>query len=1031
MIVQTKLYIPQVRSALVSRPRLIRKLDGGLSAKLTLVAASAGYGKTTALSEWARQSGIPVAWVSLDKQDDAWIPFWSCVAASIQAVVPGFAEAVGPLLNEGPSATSASPDPAVSAMLNELHRHPGELAIVLDDYHLIEHADIQKSLSYWLERLPPRVHLYIASRTELAIPTARLLARGEMRRITAQDLRFDPQEGLSFFRDTTDLPLSGEQVEALYDQTEGWISGLQLAALTLKSSGDIAGTIRQFGGQQHRISDYLFQEVFRDLPEALRAFLLRTSILSRMNDSLCRAVTGMPDCQPYLEQLEQSNLFTIPLDDDRHWYRYHHLMSDFLQRQLARTAPELETQAHIQAAQWLASRGFEEEAAEHYLAGRQYDDVVFLIEKNLLELLHKKAEKVSGWVLQLPESALAKRPMAEMLYLSLLIGTRQWEAALDKIEQAKIRYEAMRERMDEAEWKRLMGNIYFLCAAAGYFQKDLERVSMYFRLAEQVAPEGSLFASMGDNKYYGYDEFDDPMSYINDYRAAASFLGEWLQRLENGMSHPSAAILHATCSGVWYEWNRLEEAEAMLDRALKAQVGKINPRSLLQIYFYASRIQQALGRSTCANELLEELKLRIESPDYERFLRKIEAEQASLAVRQGNWEAASAWLERCGMNAADDVSLNGAAEQMTFAFVLGACGRHEEALSLAERLQRLFWKEDRLRNRIRMAILQSVTLHRAGRAEASLRMLELALRLAQPEGFIRSFADEGAVMAEMLTAYVERYAPSHSGPAPSEPLVYAKGLLRALTIPQAQTQRPERIEVRCFGHFRTYSGRAGANQLQWRTSKTMELMAYLVHHRGEAIDKYQIVEALWSHVDAKRAIAQLNTTVHYLRKQLLAIGYDGMVHYAKGQYRLDMNRLDCDYDRWRQLLSAGVPAAIERVKAYEQSLGDFYRTGYLADSAYAWAEQARGRLEEEYVGMLLQIHDVYVHERDFPAAIAVLKRALACDPFNESLHTKLIRVYMLAEDRVAAKKQYDFLHSLLRAEFGIEPSEAAKQWLKV
>ncbi|MDG0795159.1 hypothetical protein OMP38_33290 [Cohnella ginsengisoli] len=263
---------PHVRNALVPRPRLTHKLDEGLRAKLTLISAPAGYGKTTALSEWARQCGILVAWLSLDIQDDEWFSFWSSVTAAIQKRVPGYARKIWPLLEKGPSASSVSSEPAISAMLNELNLLPEALAIVLDDYHAIEHPAIQKSLGYMLEHLPPHIHLYIASRNDLAFPTARLMTKGEMQRISVRDMRFRPEEGLVFFRNTAGLSLSREQVAELYDQTEGWVSGLQLAALTLKSSDNIAESIRQFNGHQHHISDYLLEEVFSRLSEEMRAF---------------------------------------------------------------------------------------------------------------------------------------------------------------------------------------------------------------------------------------------------------------------------------------------------------------------------------------------------------------------------------------------------------------------------------------------------------------------------------------------------------------------------------------------------------------------------------------------------------------------------------------------------------------------------------------------------------------------------------------------------------------------------------------
>ncbi|MFC3803492.1 hypothetical protein [Cohnella sp. GCM10012308] len=721
-----------------------------MTAKLTLVSASAGYGKTTALGEWARHSGVLVAWVSLDKQDDEWVPFWSYVIASIQKRIPGFARTVWPLLEKGPSASSESQEPAISALLNELRQLSADLAVVLDDFHLIELPAIQKSLRYLLAYLPPRIHLYIASRTDTAVSDVGLPAKGEMRHITVRDLRFHPDEGLTFFRGTKGLSLSEQQAAELCERTEGWISGLQLAALALKSSSDIARAIRQFDGQQQHIANYLLEEVFSHLSDEMRAFLLRTSILSRMNHALCEAVTGQSNSQEYLQQLEQWNLFISPLDDRRDWYRYHQLLSDFLQRLFAQSAPEDWMLAHARAADWLERHGFEEDAARHYLEGRQYGGAVRVIENNLQAFLQKKFATLSRWILQLPEPFISKRPMVEMFYLLLLIGIRQWDKAYAKAEQAKRRYENQKGQMDETEWKQMMGDICFVCASSSYFEKDLDRVSAYFELADLYTPEGGFLQTIGDNRYSGYEEFEDHLSFINDYRAAAAFLLKWTSRWAHQKGHPFAGRLYASYSMLLYEWNRMEEAERCIRHVLLPDEAHLNTRSLMQIYIGASRIQQTLGRPAEAAELLTRLEGRIESPDYALFRQKIEAEKACLAVRQGALDAAAEWLERCGMASTDEVSMNGVSAYIALANVLAACGRTEEASALAERLQQLFRQEDRLRDRIRILILQSLIMHRTDRTKEALDLLTTALRLAEPQGFVRSFVDEGQAMAELL-----------------------------------------------------------------------------------------------------------------------------------------------------------------------------------------------------------------------------------------------------------------------------------------
>ncbi|WP_424767692.1 LuxR C-terminal-related transcriptional regulator [Paenibacillus sp. sgz302251] len=779
MILSTKLHIPQARVSLVSRPGLIAKLNEGMKAKLTLISAQAGYGKTTALSEWVKQCGALVAWVSVDKQDNDWVQFWSYVTASIQERVPHFGESVWSLLKKGPSVFL---EPAIKALLNELNGITSELVIIFDDYHFIELSDIHRSLAYLLEHLPPHIHLYIASRTSLTLPTARLLAKGELHRIIVQDLQFQLDEGLIFFRNSTDLWLTKEQVTQLLHQTEGWISGMQLAAISLKRSNNIVESIHQFSGHQHNISDYLLEEVLHHQSEQMRAFLLETSILSRMNRSLCEAVTGKGNSQEQLERLEQLNLFIIPLDDQRNWYRYHHLLSDFLQQLLFRTDSEKWVQAHMNAAHWLENNGFEEDAVQHYIEGKQYADAVRLIEKNLLHLMQSKSVVLNKWVSVLPEVSFEEKPMVEMFNFAVMLGVGKWEAAFTRIEQAKIRFQTLHDKLGDAEWNRVMGNIYFFCAVKSYLQKDLKKMSEYFELVEHYMPEGSFFQTMGRNRYQGYDVFDDHLSYINDLDAADEFLLKWIKTWDNKKEYPFSGYLYASYSQLMYEWNRLDEAEFYVSQALVRTDVQPFARILMRIAISASRIQQAIGNPHRASELLVQLKWQMNSPDNNLFKLKIEAQQAYLSLQQGSSRDALDWLETCGLAHTDEVSLGHMAEHLILARVLLACERMEDALYLLDRLYHLLCKEDRLRDRIKVLILQSMTLHRLGRLEEALVQLETALHLGEPEGYIRSFIDEGHTMAELLSAYLEVQKGSYSRNAPLVSFAYVEQLLHALKV---------------------------------------------------------------------------------------------------------------------------------------------------------------------------------------------------------------------------------------------------------
>ncbi|MFK7693051.1 BTAD domain-containing putative transcriptional regulator [Paenibacillus sp. HJGM_3] len=999
---------------------LRKLLDEGMGAKLTLLFAPSGYGKTTALSEWAKQCGKLVAWVSLGRQDDDWSTFWSMVIASIRNRVDGFGLTVSPLLEEGPSASSASVEPAMTALLNELNRMTGELVVMFDDYHLVSTPAIQHSMSYLLEYLPPHIHIYFASRNDLPFPTARWLAKGEMRRITIEELRFRPEEAHELFRETTELNLSAQQLHILYNQTEGWVSGLRLAAIALKRSDDVAESIRQFSGRQQHISDYLLEEVIRDLPEAMRDFLLQTSVLSQMNHSLCEAVTGQSNGQRQLEQLEKLQLFIVPLDDERNWYRYHHLLSDFLQSMLARTAPELWVQANRRAAQWLDNSGFIVEAAEHYLAGRQYEEVVRLIEAHLFKLLGGgKNTVVARWVMQVPESYIADRPLVELFYMLVMIGVRQFHNIPDRAERLRVRFEALKGRMDADVWRMTMGEIYYFCGTAAYIRKDLEGTADYFIRGDTLVREQSLFIQGGNNKHYSIEEFDDHLSYVNDYQGAARLFATMIAYWQNRRNHPFATAMYASYAKVLYEWNRLEEAQEWLDGIMHTEGFAPVPRNRFQLFVAASRIQQAKGNAREAVTLLEQLKLEIDSPDYAIFIRKIEAEQASLAVRQGDMVFARRWLDQCGMSHSDEAMLDTVSEQFALVRVLAACGRFEPALTLAERLYVLLAKEDRLRDSIHALILISTTLHRGGQIEQALESLATVLRLAEPQQFIRSFVDEGAAMAELLTIYVR----SNGDGGAAKGASYARSVLQAFPDYRATP----RMRIRCFGRLRVESETGVA--IKWRTSKSEELMAFLVHHRGAAVSRDRILDALWGGVNVERAGAQFHTTTSYLRRALSQIGFAGIVQHVDNGYRLDMRSMNCDLEEWDRLMAVGTEIMDVALRDYSGELIDFYGEGYLAGAPYDWAWPIRMRLEGEYVAMLLRLHERLKENGQLEAAIELLKQALTHDPMNESIHESLIRLLVLTDDRVAAIKQYEALRMMLLTEFGIEPKEAVRRLL--
>ena len=334
-LIKTKLLIPRPRQRLVSRPALLERLSDGLAGRLTLISASSGYGKTTLIAEWIAERGqdTPLAWVSLDQGDNDLAHFFSYLIAALQNVQDGLGQDSHAVMQ---GAQNSSHSSIMSLLINELASVPYDFALVLEDYHVIVTHEIQQMMVFILEHLPPQMHLVILTRADPPFALARLRAKGELIEIREKDLRFTPDYTAVFLRDLAGLNLSGANVQMLQDRTEGWITGLQLAALSLQGRENPTELIRAFGSGHDYIVDYLIEEVLERQPHNLKMFLLQTSILSRLNGSLCATLTGQSDGEATLEHLEKANLFLAPLGDDSHWYRYHHLFADVMTSRLQR-----------------------------------------------------------------------------------------------------------------------------------------------------------------------------------------------------------------------------------------------------------------------------------------------------------------------------------------------------------------------------------------------------------------------------------------------------------------------------------------------------------------------------------------------------------------------------------------------------------------------------------------------------------------------------------------------------------------------
>src|SRR6266853_5438825 len=400
-ILATKLYRPRLRPNVVSRPRLLERLNEGLHRKLTLIAAPAGFGKTTLVSEWVEGIERPAAWLSLDEGENDPARFLTYLVAALQTIAATIGEgALGVLQSPQPPPSES----ILTALLNEITTLPDHFVLVLDDYHVIDAKPVDMALAFLVEHLPPQMHLVIATREDPQLPLARLRARGHLTELRATDLRFTASEAAGFLTQVMGLSLSTEDIAALEDRTEGWIAGLQLAALSMQGHPDVPGFIRAFAGDHRYIVDYLVEEVLQRQPEPVRSFLLQTAILDRLHGPLCDAVTGQEEGNARLEALERGNFFVVPLDDKRHWYRYHHLFAEVLSAHLLAEQPDQVATLHRLASEWYEQHGLAADAIRHALAAADFARAADLVELALPAMRRNRQEAtVLDWLKALPD----------------------------------------------------------------------------------------------------------------------------------------------------------------------------------------------------------------------------------------------------------------------------------------------------------------------------------------------------------------------------------------------------------------------------------------------------------------------------------------------------------------------------------------------------------------------------------------------------------------------------------------------------
>lgn len=804
-LLRTKLFVPQVQQHLVVRQRLLQRLEAGQQRTLTLVSAPAGFGKTTLVRAWLGSSGRPAAWLSLDEGDNDPVRFLAYLVAALQTVAP----AVGASLPGGAGAHGPQPPPSeaiLTMLINDISAVSDPFVLVLDDYHRVDAEPIDRALTFLIEHLPPQLHLIITTRQDPALPLARLRARGQMTELRASDLRFTPDEAAEYLNQVMGLDLSAADIAALEGRTEGWIAGLQLAVLSLQGHQDVPGFIRAFAGDHRFIADYLVDEVLQRQPADVRAFLLQTSILDRLHGPLCDAVTGQVGGAAQLEALARGNVFVVPLDDQRRWYRYHHLFADVLRSHLQQEQPALVPMLHQRASAWYAEHAALDDAIRHAQAGQDHDRAADLIERALPPLRRGRlGVTLHGWLQGVPDDVLRRRPVLTVTAAWALMAVGEFDGADARLQDA--------ERWLDATGNDPDAHI----SAANGLPEELRRVPgmvSAYRAAHAQALGRQDDAMRHAQQALERTDADEHL--VRGAAAALLGLAHWsrgelnaaVEQFAAGMAHLDQMDMEAdvitgdlNISAMQVAQGRLREATRTLEQAVQRARQQRDPglyglsdllvrqseiaceRNLLALAheqlqtsqqvargigvmhnharwtIALAQVRAAEGDLDGALTLLDEAERRYER-DYAPNLRPIPALRARIWIAQGRMDAALDWARAAHLAPTDDLSYLREFEHLTLARLLLAEHTQtatttdlQQLTTFVQRLLRAAEEGDRVGSVIEAFLLLAHAQTLASDQPAALAALARALQLAEPDGYVRLFLDAGPPVGELLATY--------------------------------------------------------------------------------------------------------------------------------------------------------------------------------------------------------------------------------------------------------------------------------------
>ena len=803
-LLQTKLFIPPTRPGLVSRPRLIERLDAGPRSgrKLTLVSTPAGFGKTTLLSAWAASCGRPVAWLSLDEGDNDPARFLAYSVAALQTLETreGLAGHIGADALSAFQAPQPPPmDAVLTVLINEIAAIPHDFCLVLDDYHLITAQAIHDALSFTLDHLPGNMHLVIATRSDPPLPLARLRGRGQLTELRLAHLRFTLDEIAAFLDQAMGLDLAADDVAALASRTEGWIAGLQVAAVSVqgRDARQTADFIQAFTGSNRYILDYLVEEVLQRQPDSVQTFLLQTAILERLTSPLCNAITGRDDGQATLESIERANLFIVPLDDERRWYRYHRLFADLLRQRLRRTQADFMPTLHNRASAWYEHSGLISLAIEHAVSAGDLERVACLIDEHAESLWGGGAQiTLSNWMEALPDELVRSRPRLCIYHAFVLFMTGQLEAAELRLQAAERALDSMSDET-KAEQQGMMAAVRAFFAL---FQGDAPAMIQCSRRALEHLPadnfmwRGSAAMTLGDALSWSGDlaaanrALSEAVrmskaagnTYFVLMAGAKLITNEGLQgqlgrcvelcqeqlqlASESGFAQTGrAGVLYALWSATLCEWNDLDEALQHAEKGVELCERDNNVVLLGVSYVCLVRVLFARRDWPAAQETIRKLEKLARESDVPVWVSSpTVAWKARIWIAQsetdpGRLEAAAQLLQERGLSTDGELTNVREDEHLALARLLIAQGKRrpgdgalEEATGLLERRLQAVEAGGIVPKVIEILALRALALQAQGHIAPALAALERALSLAEPQGYVRTFVDGGPPMAQLL-----------------------------------------------------------------------------------------------------------------------------------------------------------------------------------------------------------------------------------------------------------------------------------------